>query len=109
MKRLSTLLTLSAVSLAPVAHAAVDADAAQTLMTRSGCFKCHSIDKKKDGPPYRDVARKYKGKADAEATLGEHITTSPTMEVDGVKAQHKAIASRDPAAIHNVVRWIISQ
>ena len=48
---------------------AVDAAAAETLARQNGCFKCHSIDKQKDGPPYKEVAAKYKGKADAESRL----------------------------------------
>ena len=31
--------------------AAVDADAAQALMKKSNCSKCHALDKKKDGTP----------------------------------------------------------
>ena len=35
---------------------AVDADAALSLARQNGCLKCHSVDKHKDGPAYRDVA-----------------------------------------------------
>ncbi len=38
---------------ASVSNAQVDDEAALALMKKSGCFKCHSVDKKKDGPPYR--------------------------------------------------------
>ena len=38
-----------------IASAADDA-AAEALMKKSGCFKCHSVDKKKDGPSYKEVA-----------------------------------------------------
>jgi ubiquinone/menaquinone biosynthesis C-methylase UbiE len=31
------------------------------------CAKCHSVDKKKDGPAFKVTAAKYKGKADGEA------------------------------------------
>jgi cytochrome c len=90
------------------AHAAVDVEAAQALMKRSDCFKCHALDKKKDGPSYREVAKKHKGKADAEDKLIKHITTSPMIEVDGKKEEHKAIKSKDPAEVRNVVQWILS-
>ena len=55
----------AAVGLAAPAYA-VDEAAAEALARKSGCFKCHAIDKKKDGPPYKEIAGKYKGKADAE-------------------------------------------
>ncbi|GAA5174154.1 hypothetical protein GCM10025771_03130 [Niveibacterium umoris] len=108
MKHLSVALAIVGLMSASAASAAVDADAAQALMKKSDCFKCHSIDKKKDGPPYREVARKYKGKADAEAALTKHITESPMVEIDGVKEEHKAIKSKDPAEIRNAVLWILS-
>ena len=66
MKMLSTLLVACGLMTASFAYAAVDADAAQALLKKSDCLKCHAIDKKKDGPPYKEVAKKYKGKADAE-------------------------------------------
>ena len=41
-----------------------DGDAAQALAKKSNCLKCHSIDKKKDGPAFKVTAEKYKGKAE---------------------------------------------
>jgi cytochrome c len=108
MKLLSTLLLASGLMAASFAHAAVDADAAQALLKKSDCFKCHAIDKKKDGPPYKEVAKKYKGKADAEDKLTKHITLSPMVEIDGKKEEHKSIKSKDAAEIKNVVQWILS-
>ncbi|MEJ8835889.1 c-type cytochrome [Ramlibacter sp. AN1133] len=90
------------------AQAAPDADAAQALMRKSDCFKCHAVDKKKDGPPFKEVAKKYKGKAEAEDKLVKHITTSPTVEIDGKKEEHRAIKTKDAGEIKNVVQWILS-
>jgi cytochrome c len=108
MKLLSTLLLTSGLMAASFAHAAVDADAAQALLKKSDCFKCHAIDKKKDGPPYKEVAKKYKGKADAEDKLTKHITTSPMVEIDGKKEEHKSIKTKDAAEIKNLVQWILA-
>ena len=90
------------------AQAAPDADAAQAVMRKSDCFKCHAVDKKKDGPPFKEVAKKYKGKSDAEDKLVKHVTTSPTIEVDGKKEEHRAIKTKDAGEIKNVVQWILS-
>ena len=38
------------------------------------CQACHKIDGKQVGPGWKQVAEKYKGKADAEKTLTENIT-----------------------------------
>ena len=88
---------------------AVDADAAQALMKKSNCFKCHSLDKKKDGPAYQEVAAKLKGKADAEQKLYTHLTTHPTIKVDGKEEKHESLKTTDDKEIKNVVSWVLSR
>jgi cytochrome c len=101
-------ILLSAVLSARPASA-LDADAAQTLARQSGCFKCHAVDKKKDGPAYRDVAAKYKGNAEAEAKLIHHITSGERVKFpDGHEEDHKIVKSKDAAEIKNLVDWILS-
>lgn len=39
------------------------------LAQKSGCFTCHSIEKKLVGPAWNDVSAKYRGQKDAEAKL----------------------------------------
>ncbi|MEO6352832.1 MAG: c-type cytochrome [Burkholderiaceae bacterium] len=51
------------------ALAASGADLAQ----KNGCMACHSMDKKVLGPAFIDVAKKYKGNADAVALLSKKI------------------------------------
>lgn len=107
-----SLLGLLAVGLmlsAPVAAAEVDGDAAQALMKKSGCFKCHAVDKKKDGPPYKEVAAKYKDKPDAEQKLFTHATTNPKVKIDGKEETHESLKTKDEAQIRNVIRWILSR
>lgn len=49
-----------------------EADAMQ-LAKKSNCLVCHTVDKKKVGPSFRDVAAKYRGDAEAEARLADKI------------------------------------
>lgn len=88
---------------------AADDAAAETLLKDSKCLKCHSVDKKKDGPPYKEVAAKYKDKPDAVAKLTKHVTEPSKVEIDGVKEDHGAVKTRDPAKIANLVQWILSR
>jgi cytochrome c len=101
----------AAASLLPTmsASAAIDASGAQMLARQSGCLKCHAVDKKKDGPAYRDVAAKYKGKPDAETKLTHHITSGERVKFeDGHEEDHKVVKSKDPVQIKNLVDWILS-
>ncbi len=100
----STLL----ISLSALADS-VGVAAAEALAKRSNCTKCHSIDKKKDGPPYKETAAKYKGKSDAEAKLVKHITTGPTIKIDGVEEQHQIVKTKVDSEIKNLVQYILTR
>ena len=92
-----------------VAAQAPDAAAAEALMKKSGCMKCHSVSAKKEGPAYKETAAKYKGKADAEAALVKHLTTNPKIKVDGKEELHDALKTKNEAEIKNVVAYILSR
>ncbi len=101
-----TALLLGAAS---PAFAALDEDAAMALAKKSDCTKCHSVDKKKEGPPYKETAAKYKGKADAVDKLFTHLTTNPTVKVDGKEEEHKGVKTKDEADIKNLIAYILSR
>ena len=87
----------------------VDVAAAEALTKKSGCMKCHSVTAKKDGPSFKETAAKYKGKPDAEAALYKHLTTGPTIKIDGKEERHEIIKSKNDAEIKNVVAYILSR
>ena len=87
----------------------VDVAAAEALAKKSNCTKCHSVSAKKDGPAYKVTAEKFKGKADAEATLIKHLKTGPKVKIDGVEEEHQIVKSKDDAEIKNLVRYILSR
>ena len=88
---------------------AADAAAAQALAKRSNCFKCHAIDKAKEAKPWKEVAAKLKGKADAQDKLIKHITTGPKVKLDdGSEEEHPIIKTKNQDDIKNLVDWILS-
>lgn len=115
MKRIISRSAMAAVaSVAAISFStpafAVDAARAESLARQNSCFKCHHIEKEKDGPAYKEVAKKYKGKADAESRLITHITTGEKAKFpDGHEEEHKIIKTKDMAEIKNLVQWILSQ
>ena len=88
--------------------AAVDEAAARALAKKSDCFKCHTIDEKKDGPAWREVAKKYRGKPDAESKLYTHVTTAPKVKIDGEEENHQIVKSKKDPEIYNLIRFILS-
>ena len=98
-----------ALSLAATPARAVDAAAAEVLARQNGCTKCHALDKAKEGPSYKEVAAKYKGKAGAEQRLVTHITSGEKAKFpDGHEEEHKIIKSKDMNEIKNLIGWILS-
>ena len=107
---LRTLLAIGLTSgVMSVQAQAVDVAAAEDLIKANKCGKCHSLDKQKDGPSFMKTAAKYKGKADGEAKLFTHLTTSPTIEIDGVKEEHQKLKAKDDAAVKNLAKYILSR
>ena len=109
MKTLISALAMALLTGSSFIAYAADEAAAEALMKKSKCFTCHSYDKKKDGPAYKEVAAKYKGKPDAEEKLYKHLTTHPTVKIDGKEEKHESLKTTDDAQIKNVIGWILSR
>ena len=87
-----------AVAAASMACAGV-AGAQEALAKSSGCLNCHAVDTKKIGPAFKEVAAKYKGKADAEATLVTKLET---------KAGHPEVKAKGDD-LKSLIKWVLSQ
>jgi cytochrome c len=99
----------AAILVAATPALAQDVAAAEALAKKSNCMKCHSVSAKKEGPSFKETAAKYKGKADAEATLVKHLTTNPKIKVDGKQEEHDNLKTKNEAEVRNVVKWILAQ
>jgi len=73
--------------------------ASEAMAKADGCLNCHAVDSKKVGPAFKDVAAKYKGKADAEQTLVAKLTSG--------KGHPATKAS--PADVKTIVQWVLAQ
>lgn len=91
------------------ARAEVDEDAAVSLAKKGNCFKCHAVDKRKKAPSYREIARKYAGKPDAERTVFLHITGTPVIKIEEGDEPHAGPPTKDPQELDNLIKWILSR
>ena len=92
------LIALGMVIAVSVAAAGTAYAGGEELAQKSGCFMCHAVDTKKVGPAFKDVAAKYKGKADAEATIVTELTTAKG---------HPAVKA-SPDDVKSLVKWVLS-
>ncbi|WP_029523464.1 c-type cytochrome [Persephonella sp. KM09-Lau-8] len=75
------LSALAAVGLIASAASAGDlAQQVEKLAKEYGCGGCHAVDKVVAGPPYRVIAKEYKGKPNAKETLVKSILGGSMMK-----------------------------
>jgi len=91
------LIVMAAVVAAGVAVSGV-ANASEALAKSSGCMTCHDMAAKKMGPSFKDIAAKYKGKADAEKTIVASLTAAKG---------HPAVKSSEADTV-TLVKWILA-
>ena len=89
---------LSVVVSAALVVAPGAANAQEALAKSSGCLTCHAVAAKKMGPSFKEIAAKYKGKADAAATIETKLASAKG---------HPAVktSADDNKAL---VKWILS-
>lgn len=109
MIRIGTIL-LGLLGLLGLPALASDDVAARKLAKENNCFRCHAIEREKDGPSWSSISDKYRQKSNGEAKLMEHLTSAPKIKLreQGVEEEHKIAKFRDKSQLENLVRWILS-
>jgi cytochrome c len=92
-----------------VAQAAVDEADAKALMKASKCLTCHSVDKKKDGPAYMEVAKDYRDDPEAQQKLVDWLSSEHEIEIDGEPDTHPQAKTKDATRIGNLAAWVLSR
>ena len=106
MKCTMTLVAAAAaVALASGAHAA-DPKAAEALAKNSGCFACHSVDKKLVGPGYKEIADRYRGDKKAEANLIQKVKAGGKGAWGDIPMSPNAHVKDED--LKTLVQWILS-
>jgi len=79
----------------------------EELADASGCLGCHSIDEKKVGPGFTEVAAKYKGQKDAPSVLFKKVRNGGSG-VWGTVAMppNKKVSDKD---LKKIIAWILAQ
>lgn len=109
-------LFVAAIALLPlsgIAHAAGDPKV-KSIMARSDCFTCHSVDHQVIGPSYKDIAKHYQGtKAPAAtiATLAGKIIKGGNGNWNKVTggAPMTAHATLSKAQATDMAKWVLAQ
>ena len=89
-----------------VVLASTPAFASLDLAKKNNCMACHGVDKKVVGPSYQDVAKKYAGQKDAEATLINNIKAGGSGKWGPIPMPAQAALSE--ADSKTLAAWILA-
>jgi cytochrome c len=106
---LNAILAIHLSGFCLAADAEVDVDSAKALAKQNGCFRCHGVDKDKDGPAWNKIGAKFKADPNGEEKLLHHLSSGEKAKFpDGHEEPHVILKSDDPKQSKNLVDWILS-
>lgn len=100
-RNLALAVAVMGAGLASPAHASLE------LIKKARCVACHTVDAKRVGPGYREVAEKYKGQADAAAHLFEKVRHGGTGAWGQIPMPPNGEDKISDADLKVVVQWIL--
>ena len=80
--------------------------ASADLAKAKNCLACHAIDKKLVGPSYKDIAAKYKGDKNAQATLVKKVREGGVGVFGQIPMPANPQVNEQEA--QTLVKWILS-
>jgi cytochrome c len=87
---------------------ASNAIASMQLHYKSGCVACHMTDKKLVGPSYKDIAVKYKGRADAVPYLSSRVRKGGPGNWGTVPMAPNDVKKLSDAELKTLMTWILA-
>ena len=104
MKARYLIVLTAALSFSSAAFAADDGEA---LFKKNNCTTCHNVDKKVVGPALKDVAAKYRGNGEAQATLEKKVRSGGSGNW-GSMPMPPAPKSVSDADLKTIIQWVLS-
>jgi cytochrome c len=77
------------------------------IAQKNNCLGCHAVSQKLVGPSFKEVAAKYKGDANAEATLMAKVKSGGTGVWGSIPMPAQSQLS--DADLKTVVDWVLAQ
>lgn len=101
------LLPLVAAAAAAALLATSPARASQALADKAGCGACHAAAKKALGPSYKEIAAKYKGRADAAAVLADSVRKGSKGKWGALPMAPTGPERLSDADLQALVSWVL--
>jgi cytochrome c len=82
--------------------------ASQHLHMKSGCVACHMVDRKLVGPSYKEIAVKYKGRADAIPYLSQRVRKGGPGNWGKVPMAANDVSRLNDKELKELLTWILA-
>ncbi len=99
----ATAVVVAAAPVAGVAAAAAGSAGVMPILQKNVCIACHAVDGKLVGPSFRDIAARYKGRADAPAYIAGRIRSGGQGVWGAIPMPAQSISADDAA---RVAQWL---
>ena len=83
----------------------VKKESAYALADSKGCFACHGVDRKKVGPAYVEVAKRYAGKENAVEELVKSMVKGSMGKWGSIPMTPQPVSKEEA---EKLARWILS-
>jgi cytochrome c len=102
----SSLRIACAAALLGVLHVGV-ATASPQIAAKAGCVACHMVDRKLVGPSYKEIAAKYKTRADAIPYLSQRVRKGGPGNWGAIPMAANDVSKLSDADLKAVLTWIL--
>ena len=106
MKHPTLCCLFLAITASMASFASLPAQASMELAKQKNCLNCHQIDTKLIGPPYKEVAAKYKGDAGAENRLVKKVLEGSFGTWGQIPMPANPVTEGEARTL---VKWVLSQ
>ncbi|PKO34452.1 MAG: cytochrome C [Betaproteobacteria bacterium HGW-Betaproteobacteria-7] len=99
-------LIAAVLSIAPVS---VEANEPTRILRRANCFVCHSVESKRIGPAYKDVAARYQGDDSMPAKLFDKVRKGGAGNWGDVAMSPHPSETISDDDLKAIIHWILSR
>ena len=107
-RSLSHLVLPLCLGAASMLSLAAEDPAMPKLAIKAGCGACHMADRKLVGPSYKEIAAKYKGRADAVAYLSQRVRKGGPGNWGTVPMAPNDVKKLGDADLKSLVTWVLA-
>jgi cytochrome c len=108
MKKQSTSRLLLPLLAAAALGMATSVSASEEIVKKARCVACHTVDAKRVGPAYKEVAAKYRGDAGAPAKLFDKVRAGGSGNWGQVPMLPHPADKISDADLKAAIAWVLS-